>query len=115
MLFLGGEDVFTLFQTDFEFPQDNPAEKKVKAKLISYPWLWKICLNTFQFKIPNVFPMDPWIFFMTAPTQADLYILFEIDGTLQEAYSSCKDTEDICTGQELCDEQHSEFQQRISC
>lgn len=54
-------------------------------------------------------------FFMTAPTQADLYILFEIDGTLQEAYSSCKDTEDICTGQELCDEQHSEIQRRISC
>lgn len=54
-------------------------------------------------------------FFMTAPTQADLYILFEIDGTLQEAYSFCKDTEDICTGQELCDEQHSEFQRRISC
>lgn len=49
MVFLGGEDVFTLFQTDFEFPQDNPAEEKIKAKLISYPWLWKIYLNTFQF------------------------------------------------------------------
>lgn len=60
MLFLGGEDVFTLFQTDFEFPQHNPAEEKIKAKLISYPWLWKIYLNTFQFFLKYQM-FFPWI------------------------------------------------------